>query len=277
MATSFLAIAAVSLFVEQAGGDEQQADDVLLMQGSETIGLEVFNKQGEELGEVEDLIVNVKRGAISHVLVSSGGFLGIGDRLLPVPIAVVDFGEKKGVSDMWFARIDLKREDVDKAPAIEDDVVSQLAEDDWVDRLNSFFRLEGDARLHDAAAGDLDLASELVGEALMKQSGEEQLGEIAEIVFAPSDGTIRYAAMSFGGFVRFGDKLFAIPWELLSFSRTNEEPSEMAVSFSARISEQQLNEAGGFSKGDWPRHPQGRWAAQIKRTAERGEPSAALE
>jgi sporulation protein YlmC with PRC-barrel domain len=277
LTTALLALSAISLGAEPAVGAEPQADDMLLMQASETISLPVFNHQGHELGEVEDLIVNVEEGMISHVLVSSGGFLGIGARILPVPVPAVDFVERKGESEKWFVRIDLKREDVEKAPEVGDEVLRQLAEDDWSDAVNAFYRVEGEPRRREAGQDDLERATELVGEALMQQDGEEQLGKIAEIVFVADNGRIRYAAMSFGGFVGFGDKLFAIPWELLSFSRTEQAPSEMAVSFSAQISEKHLNEVGGFAEDNWPRDAQPRWGEQVKHTAERIEPDASLE
>ncbi|MDF1740907.1 MAG: PRC-barrel domain-containing protein [Verrucomicrobiales bacterium] len=57
---------------------------------------EVFNMQGEEVGNIHQLLVNPKSGKIGHAIVSVGGFLGIGDRLVAVPwkeIKVMDVWE----------------------------------------------------------------------------------------------------------------------------------------------------------------------------------------
>ena len=52
---------------------------------SEVIGMEVKNYQGEKLGKVDDLAVDVESGRIVQVILSTGGFLGIGDTLTAVP------------------------------------------------------------------------------------------------------------------------------------------------------------------------------------------------
>ena len=45
----------------------------------------VKNNQDEKLGKVEDLAVDVESGRVVEVILSTGGFLGIGDTLTAVP------------------------------------------------------------------------------------------------------------------------------------------------------------------------------------------------
>lgn len=52
---------------------------------SELIGLPVKNYQDEKIGNVEDLAVDVESGRISQVILSTGGFLGLGETLTAVP------------------------------------------------------------------------------------------------------------------------------------------------------------------------------------------------
>jgi hyperosmotically inducible protein len=52
---------------------------------SELIGMTVQNNAGEKLGKVEDLVVDVNSGRVVDVVVSSGGFLGIGSDFSVVP------------------------------------------------------------------------------------------------------------------------------------------------------------------------------------------------
>ncbi len=52
---------------------------------SDVIGMTVKNYQDEKLGKVEDLAVDVESGRIVQVILSTGGFVGIGDRLTAVP------------------------------------------------------------------------------------------------------------------------------------------------------------------------------------------------
>lgn len=41
----------------------------------------------QPLGEVENLVIDIKMGMILAVVISSGGFLGIADTLLAVPVS----------------------------------------------------------------------------------------------------------------------------------------------------------------------------------------------
>src|ERR1022692_461907 len=52
---------------------------------SDIIGMTVKNYQDEKLGKVDDLALDVESGRIVQVILSTGGFLGIGDTLTAVP------------------------------------------------------------------------------------------------------------------------------------------------------------------------------------------------
>ena len=54
--------------------------------------------------------------------------------------------------------------------------------------------------------------SEVLGLNVQNAAGED-IGEINDIVLDPKSGRVRYAALSFGGLLGLGDKLFAIPWD----------------------------------------------------------------
>jgi len=59
---------------------------------SEIIGMEVRNNENEKLGKVEDLIVNLGAGHVSYAILSMGGVLGIGDKLVLVPVSEFVYG-----------------------------------------------------------------------------------------------------------------------------------------------------------------------------------------
>jgi len=51
---------------------------------SKIIGANVQNRQGENLGDIEDIVLD-RQGNIAYAVVSTGGFLGIGERLHAMP------------------------------------------------------------------------------------------------------------------------------------------------------------------------------------------------
>lgn len=56
---------------------------------SELMGKRVNDANGNDIGEIEDIIVS-PHGRVTHALVSFGGFLNIGEDLIPVPWAVFE-------------------------------------------------------------------------------------------------------------------------------------------------------------------------------------------
>ncbi len=60
---------------------------------SKVIGSDVRNKAGDKIGDIRDLVVD-DRGNIKLAIVSTGGFLGVGDRLHAVPWDVLTLGPK---------------------------------------------------------------------------------------------------------------------------------------------------------------------------------------
>lgn len=52
---------------------------------SKVIGVNVYNDAGDKIGAIDDLIID-KSGKIDNVVLSVGGFLGIGERHVAVPM-----------------------------------------------------------------------------------------------------------------------------------------------------------------------------------------------
>jgi len=82
------------------------------------------------------------------------------------------------------------------------------------------------------------------GDKVINMAGEH-LGKIEDLMIDLENGRIAYAVLSFGGFLGFGNKLFAVPWEALSV-----RPHEHA--FALDVSKEILEKAEGFGKEDWP-------------------------
>ncbi len=61
---------------------------------SKIIGLKVVGRDDEKYGDVDNLMVDLPAGRVVHVILSSGGFLGIGDALNAVPPAALRFNDK---------------------------------------------------------------------------------------------------------------------------------------------------------------------------------------
>src|ERR671920_2437724 len=60
-------------------------------------GLDVYDNQDEQIGSVQDLYLDREARLASYLVVSTGGFLGIGEKTFLVPVEEVsrDVGEER--------------------------------------------------------------------------------------------------------------------------------------------------------------------------------------
>lgn len=100
-------------------------------------------------------------------------------------------------------------------------------------------------------------ASTLSGDKVRNANGED-LGKLEELMIDIKHGRVAYAVISFGGLLGVGDKLFAIPWSALKVD-TKEKCLILDVS------KEQLEQAPGFPKSDWPDMADRRWGGSISK------------
>jgi len=83
-----------------------------LEKASKVIGMSVVNKEDKKCGEVNNLIVDLPMNRIVHVVISSGGFLGVGDALNAVPPSALRYNAS-GDSLV----LNLSKEELTRAPS----------------------------------------------------------------------------------------------------------------------------------------------------------------
>ncbi len=76
------------------------------------MGAKVYNNQNESIGEIEDLIIENGR-TVKGVVVSVGGFLGMGDNYVVLDPSTVVLNQHDG---KWRAYIDTSKDNLKNAP-----------------------------------------------------------------------------------------------------------------------------------------------------------------
>lgn len=66
------------------------------IRASRVIGAKVYDPSGEEIGKVEDVVLDKTTDNIMFAAVGFGGFLGMGEKYHPVPWAMLDYQKDKG-------------------------------------------------------------------------------------------------------------------------------------------------------------------------------------
>jgi sporulation protein YlmC with PRC-barrel domain len=78
------------------------------------VGDRVRNSAGEDLGQIEQIMIDISTGRVAYAVLSFGGFLGIGDKLFAVPWNAlrIDRGEHQFV-------IEVDRQTLENAPGFD--------------------------------------------------------------------------------------------------------------------------------------------------------------
>jgi len=58
---------------------------VRTLSATSLIGDKVRNTEGQHLGKIEDLVLDLNTGDIAYAVLSFGGFMGLGDKLFAIP------------------------------------------------------------------------------------------------------------------------------------------------------------------------------------------------
>ncbi|MCK9274082.1 MAG: PRC-barrel domain-containing protein [Syntrophales bacterium] len=106
----------------QAAGGQMMTGPGQTYRASNIIDFNVKSEQGEELGEVEDVLISAD-GRVQYVMISRGGVLGIGENLIPVPFKVA----RINMADDTLVLQGIDKSKLEQAPS--------FAKDEWQQRI----------------------------------------------------------------------------------------------------------------------------------------------
>jgi sporulation protein YlmC with PRC-barrel domain len=64
-----------------------------VLSASTLTGDAVRNPMGEDLGRIDEIAIDVPSGRVAYAILSTGGFLGLGDKLFAIPWSVLKVDE----------------------------------------------------------------------------------------------------------------------------------------------------------------------------------------
>lgn len=203
---------------------------------SKIIGMRVVNPQGEHLGKIDDLVVDVNNDRVQYAVLSFGGALGLGQKLFAYPVTQLQPATE---SDRLVLNVDKSR--LKEAPGFE--------RKNWPDFNRSTYRGEVDRHFGGTVAiktmpnERLVRASELIGKDVDDRSGKD-FGEIKDLVINLSDSRVHYAVL---GTDRSMDHKM-VPISLKAFTFPTEKRKDLALN----IERNQLDTSHAFARNSWP-------------------------
>jgi sporulation protein YlmC with PRC-barrel domain len=188
-----------------------------LLNTNALIGAKVVNAQGENLGKIDDIVLNRSLDGVSYAAIGFGGVLGIGEKYFAVPWDALTI-RCEGAKKVEKVVLDVPRKKFESSQGFKTN--------DWPAHGNLEWWKSGSMHQEQMApsAGTKQgvihehmkyrRITELVGLNVRNLQGRK-LGDIENVVLDLHEGRPVYADLSFGGFLDLGERMAYVPWSAL--------------------------------------------------------------
>jgi sporulation protein YlmC with PRC-barrel domain len=163
-----------------------QSANYRALRASEVIGKSVRNSQGQDIGKIEDMVIDLNTGQVRHAILSFDPGILSAERLFAVPV-----NELRMATDRDDIVYDVSRERLESASFNRSEWNENFLRDPA--RLS---RIDPGARTAQSAQGNLQRASDLIGQNVKSRTGET-IGELEELVVNMAQQNVHYAVMKF--------------------------------------------------------------------------------
>jgi sporulation protein YlmC with PRC-barrel domain len=103
--------------------------------GASTLeGDKVYSSDGEHVGKISEIMLDVRGGRIAYAVLTSGGFLGMGDTLHAIPWGALTLD-----TDEKCFRIGVTAQRIKDAPGFDKDSWPAMADPQWGTTLHEYY------------------------------------------------------------------------------------------------------------------------------------------
>jgi sporulation protein YlmC with PRC-barrel domain len=117
-----------------ASPDNRHGPGPHLMGADTLMGNDVYNTDDDDLGDITEIMLDMRSGRVSYAVLSFGGFLGMGDKLFAVPWSALklDTVNKRFV-------LDVKKERLESAPGFNKAHWPDMADASWQKDIHAYY------------------------------------------------------------------------------------------------------------------------------------------
>ena len=101
----------------------------------DVIGKKVLNRQGENLGKIEEIVIDAVPGRVAYAVLSFGGFLGMGDKLFAIPWNSFSYDPAQEAFVM-----DADKRLLENAPGFDKDRWPDFSDTTWRSSVYSYYK-----------------------------------------------------------------------------------------------------------------------------------------
>ena len=114
--------------------DDRSGPGPQVMTADTLTGDKVVNEEGETLGEISDIMIDVPTGRVAYAVLSVGGLLGVGEKLFAIPWRALqlDTEHKRFV-------LAVAKDKLETAPGFDKDHWPSMADETWANEVHSYY------------------------------------------------------------------------------------------------------------------------------------------
>jgi len=214
------------------GGRAAKVDYKNLEKADEIIGMAVADPQEHKLGKVKDLAIDMQDGRVAEVIIGSGGFAGLDEKMIAVPPeALIHANAGKG----------LQLNDADAfrtAPSFKMSHWNAAASATEVADVYERFHVTPHG-----GAGELVRADKIMG-LTARNPQNERLGKVENLVVDLSAGRVVEVMIASGRYLGIKEELSAVPPQAFRY-----QPEKALLTLDT--TKETLKYAPHFKPGDW--------------------------
>ena len=108
----------------------------LAVKTANIIGTRVVNRQNEDMGEIEEVVIDVFNGRVAYLVLCFGGFLGMGHKLYAVPWKALHYD-----NDLQVYVLNMSQDQLERAPAFEMERWPEFGDELWNRGVHDYYEL----------------------------------------------------------------------------------------------------------------------------------------
>jgi len=105
-----------------------------LMGADTLLGEDVVNYEEDDLGDIKEIMLDMRSGQVAYAVLSFGGLLGIGEKLFAVPWQALQLDT---INKRFVLNVDKER--LKSAPGFDKDAWPDMSDVNWANQIHAFY------------------------------------------------------------------------------------------------------------------------------------------
>jgi sporulation protein YlmC with PRC-barrel domain len=177
--------------IYRARDDDDAGPGPRLMGADTLIGEDVYNRQEEDLGDIKEIMLDMRSGQVAYAVLSFGGVFGIGEKLFAVPwqSLQLDTINKRFI-------LDASKDHLKNAPGFDKDHWPDMASAEFSSQIHQFYGTQQNLAGQRTASGSVmgsgsgTLQSGSTGSAGYSGSSQSRTGTLADDDLSDDDSRL---------------------------------------------------------------------------------------